>query len=652
MVGFIRNLRFSHKFWLISLIGLLMLAVPTVIFVRVNLDKIASAKREVAGLAPIQDLMKLTQLSQQHRGLSAGVLAGNEAQAAARQAKAGEVDQALDKARASLVQFGDAKLKAALEKISDDWKAVSGAVASKSIAGPESFARHTALITEQLSLADDTVNAAGISLDPNAAGYHLQAAVLQHMPRVTEGLGQIRARGSALLVKGQASGEDKVRIEALANGIRGSMNSARKSFHLASAANPAIQTALGDTLNNAVAATDEGLRLADEKIVRAETLNHPSTEYFGAMTKTIDVQFGLINAAFDALRNQLSLTVSAAQRELLLGGVVIAVCLGLAAWIMVLITRTTLVSVAQALQVAEAVAGGDLSGHIKSGGRDEIGQLLHALDVMQHSLIDVVSTVRRGSESVATASAEIAQGNNDMSARTESQASALEQTAASMEELSGTVKQNAESARTANQLAMTASTVAVQGGDVVAQVVQTMKGINDSSHKISEIISVIDGIAFQTNILALNAAVEAARAGEQGRGFAVVASEVRSLAGRSADAAKEIKALINASVERVEQGTAQVDRAGATMTEVVEAITKVTHIMGEISTASNEQALGVSQVGEAVSQMDEVTQQNAALVEEMAAAASSLNNQAKELVHSVHAFKLKEITNRPTLRIA
>jgi methyl-accepting chemotaxis protein len=209
-----------------------------------------------------------------------------------------------------------------------------------------------------------------------------------------------------------------------------------------------------------------------------------------------------------------------------------------------------------------------------------------------------------------------------------------------MEELSGTVRQNADSARAANQLALSASGVAVKGGEVVAQVVDTMKGINESSHKISDIIQVIDGIAFQTNILALNAAVEAARAGEQGRGFAVVASEVRSLAGRSADAAKEIKLLINASVERVEHGTALVDQAGTTMNEVVTSIRRVTDIMGEISAASNEQALGVAQVGEAVKQMDEVTQQNAALVEEMAAAASSLKNQASDLVEAVSVFKL------------
>ena len=299
-------------------------------------------------------------------------------------------------------------------------------------------------------------------------------------------------------------------------------------------------------------------------------------------------------------------------------------------------------SLSEALDAAHAVAQGDLNHTIQVDGKDEVAHLLIALSDMQASLASVVTTVRQGSESVATASAQIASGNHDLSARTESQASALEETAASMEELSVTVKQNADNARHANQLAQSASTVAIKGGEVVAQVVETMKHINDSSKRIFDIISVIDGIAFQTNILALNAAVEAARAGEQGRGFAVVASEVRSLAGRSAEAAKEIKSLIGASVERVEQGSTLVVQAGATMTEVVSSIRRVTDIMGEISAASNEQSMGVSQVGEAVMQMDQVTQQNAALVEEMAAAASSLKSQAQELVGTMARFKLPQ----------
>ena len=297
-------------------------------------------------------------------------------------------------------------------------------------------------------------------------------------------------------------------------------------------------------------------------------------------------------------------------------------------------------AIRQATTMTGAVASGDLTVAPQIEGRDEIAVLLQALVGMKDSLIGVVATVRTGSESVATASAEIAQGNHDLSARTESQASALEQTSAAMEQLGATVVQNAESAAQANQLALNASAVAVQGGQVVGQVVETMKGINDSSRKIADIISVIDGIAFQTNILALNAAVEAARAGEQGRGFAVVASEVRSLAGRSAEAAKEIKGLINDSVQRVEQGSALVDRAGFTMTEVVSAIKRVTDLVGEISSASKEQSIGVAQVGEAITQMDQATQQNAALVEEMAAAASSLKSQASDLVGTVASFKL------------
>ncbi len=302
--------------------------------------------------------------------------------------------------------------------------------------------------------------------------------------------------------------------------------------------------------------------------------------------------------------------------------------------------KQTVAPLNSAVALAHRVAAGDLTTQAKIVMDDEVGELITAMHAMQSSLITVVSHVRRDAEGVATASTEITQGDADLSARTESQASALEQTTASMDELSGRVQQNADSAQQANQLAQNASHVAKQGGEVVAQVVDTMRGIFDASRKISDIISVIDGITFQTNILALNAAVEAARAGEQGRGFAVVASEVRSLAGRSAEAAREIKSLISTSVERVGQGSALVDQAGITMQEVVTSIQRVTDIMDEISAASTEQSHGVAQVSQAVTQMDQVTQQNAALVEEMAAAASSLKAQAHDLVQTVAVFKI------------
>lgn len=297
-------------------------------------------------------------------------------------------------------------------------------------------------------------------------------------------------------------------------------------------------------------------------------------------------------------------------------------------------------SLAQAMNAAKSVSQGDLSHSFDVQGQDEVAQLLHALSDMQTSLVKVVSAVRHGAEGVDVASGEIAAGNRDLSARTEAQAGAIEETAASMEELSATVKQNADSANEASRLARTASTVAVKGGEVVSQVVETMKHINESSKRIVDIIGVIDSIAFQTNILALNAAVEAARAGDQGRGFAVVASEVRSLAGRSAEAAKEIKSLIGVSVDRVAQGTVLVDQAGLTMSEVVASIRRVTDLIGEISSASNEQSLGVSQVGDAVNHMDQATQQNAHLVEEMSNAAGAMAHMAHELVQAVSVFNL------------
>jgi methyl-accepting chemotaxis protein len=294
-----------------------------------------------------------------------------------------------------------------------------------------------------------------------------------------------------------------------------------------------------------------------------------------------------------------------------------------------------------AVGVARRVADGDLTAQIHVNSSDETGQLMQALHDMNTSLDRLVGQVRQGTDSIATASGQIAAGNHDLSARTEEQASSLQQTAASMEQLTSTVKQNADNASQANQLALSASDVAVKGGMVVSQVVETMGAISQSSRKISDIIGVIDSIAFQTNILALNAAVEAARAGEQGRGFAVVASEVRSLAGRSAEAAKEIKQLIQASVTKVEEGSAQVSQAGQTMDEIVSSVQRVTDIMGEITAASHEQTSGIEQINRAVAEMDLVTQQNAALVEESTAAAQSMQQQTSDLSQMVSVFRLK-----------
>ncbi|MFS2213104.1 methyl-accepting chemotaxis protein [Telluria sp. Tellsp104] len=329
----------------------------------------------------------------------------------------------------------------------------------------------------------------------------------------------------------------------------------------------------------------------------------------------------------------------------LMGLAAIALVLGtiVAIWITRSITRP----LRQAVDVARTVATGDLGMRIEVHSTDETGQLLQALRDMNEALVGIVGEVRSGTETIASASQQIASGNADLSSRTEEQASSLEETASSMEELTSTVKQNADNARQANQFAVSASEVAEKGGAVMAEVVDTMGAINESARKIVDIIAVIDGIAFQTNILALNAAVEAARAGEQGRGFAVVASEVRSLAQRSAAAAKEIKALIDNSVQKADDGSKLVDQAGTTMRDVVESIRRVADIMGEISAASQEQTDGIGQVQLAISQMDQTTQQNAALVEEAAAASEQLREQASKLSQTVAVFRLGGARDRP-----
>jgi methyl-accepting chemotaxis protein len=374
----------------------------------------------------------------------------------------------------------------------------------------------------------------------------------------------------------------------------------------------------------------------DAKAYLLDELRPVLIAYKKAISEQITIQVEITNRAAAAAEQTYSET-----RNLMIGlGVaILAFAAVMGYWITASITRP----VAKALMIANTVSTGDLTSRIEVTSTDEMGQLLQALKAMNESLVQTVVVVRTGTETIATGSSQVASGNQDLSSRTEQQASSLEETASSMEELTSTVKQNADNARQANSLAATASTVATKGGQVIGQVVGTMGEINASASKIADIIGVIDGIAFQTNILALNAAVEAARAGEEGRGFAVVASEVRTLAQRSANAAKEIKVLIDDSVSKVENGSKLVNEAGTTMHEIVESVKRVADIMQEITAASAEQTSGIEQINQAILQMDQVTQQNASLVEEAAAAAESMQDQAAKLAQAVSVFKVDAV---------
>ncbi|RQS84426.1 methyl-accepting chemotaxis protein [Burkholderia seminalis] len=413
-----------------------------------------------------------------------------------------------------------------------------------------------------------------------------------------------------------------------------------------------------DRLAQDVAAKRVALQRACDAF--ASLLGADQRDRFGDGAKQLQALYTDLSVAGEALRNfqftnaqvlfDQAESVFDTLRVLSIVALLAGVGAALLSW--VALSRAIGRPIADALSHFDAISAGDLRRPIVVERRDEMGQLLEGLAKMQRGLVDTVRTVRGGSESIATAARQIAAGNIDLSSRTEEQAAALQETASSMEQLTGTVKQNADNARQASALAANASEIANKGNTVVGQVVGTMGEINDSSAKIADIIAIIEGIAFQTNILALNAAVEAARAGEEGRGFAVVAGEVRSLAQRSSSAAKEIKALIDASVERIRTGSTLVDEAGRTMSDVIGAVQRVTDIMGEIAAASEEQSGGIDQVARAVAQMDEVTQQNAALVEEAAAAAQSLDEQAGRLRETAAVFQLDDETARAVAPVA
>ncbi|MBF6631522.1 MAG: nitrate- and nitrite sensing domain-containing protein [Comamonas sp.] len=649
MHHWLHRLHLSHKISILGLIVLVMTGIPLTLYVTDILGELRQARQEAEGMPSLMAVNSVVQQLQVHRGTSAAMLGGDNTMALRRPAIREAVSQHLNQAQQALrqAQAPDA-LQQQLKQMVQSWQELEKAVDSRRLAAPQSMAQHTQLVSQLLLLNQELMHAFKLSLTPHADSQALIQAVLAQAPLLTENLGLLRGQGAGFLAQGELPPENRGALRALQRRVLDLQGDTGYSLQRAMALNEGLRASMTAPVEKMQALVGQSLKLANEQLMEAPTLTLAAPVFFDTLTRAIEAVNAVVTGGSDLLAQSLRAQESAQRQQLITVLASMALAIALSLWLALVFIRSITAPLHQAVQLAQAVSQGDLSGANHAAGTNEVGELLQAQQAMRARLRPMVAQVRSGADSVALASAEIAQGNMDLSGRTEQQASALEETAASMEELSATVRHNADNAREASLLASSARDVAVQGGDVVAQVVQTMQGINDSSHKIAEIISVIDGIAFQTNILALNAAVEAARAGEQGRGFAVVAGEVRSLAQRSAEAAKQIKQLIDASVLRVGEGNALVQKAGSTMGDIVTAIQKVNHIVSAISSASQEQANGVAQVGEAVTQMDQATQQNAALVEEMAAAANSLRLQGEELVQAVSFFSVHgESTMQP-----
>ena len=641
MNAFLNRLPIARKYIIIGVLVLITMIVPTSMVVMGQASTAQHAAAAASYLTPATHVLEIIRFSQQARGLSNTYLSGNAN-------AAGEIEKAVTAANSVLDQ-AESTLRAMeaspeiidrLQGLRSELRDLNASVQSRSMPANTSFGRYTELIDRQMVLLRDIVADTRLDLDAHADTYPLISGLFNSLPPLTEYLGQARGMGAGLLAKGSANAPERQRLAALHALSLDRLQAWEAALLAAGRSNTEINAKLATPLASAVEITRVALAMTEKDLIQAQSLTGASPAYFQAMTRPIDAHFSLAGQAAGLLEELMQTRAQQAQIQLwVMVGVLLALS-GLAFWLAFILARSTITSLRTSLEMARTIAQGDLTVTAEINGSDESQQLLQALNEMNLSLSRIIGQVRGSTDNIATAASQIAAGNRDLADRTTAQAASLEETAASMEQLTSTVAQNSENASSANALTREATERAERGSSAVQQLVDTMSAIRATSSDISDIVGIIDGIAFQTNILALNAAVEAARAGEAGKGFAVVAAEVRNLAQRSATSAREVRDLIDQSTEEVNVGSKLAEVAGTTMREVLESISQTSELMNEIAVAGKEQSYGIAQVNTAVSQMDGVTQQNAALVQEASAAADSLHEQSDLLVEAVSAFKL------------
>ena len=642
-MNFLNQIKVSYRFLLVGCMSLLLAALPTYSFLRHELPALMDTETEQRGVQPLRDMIDVIKYMQQHRGLSSMRLAGNAQAVDKLKTVARSLEDSQGKVEGHVKAQASPATQAQWDKLTQRWAALRTRLDASGTTRAESFVEHTAVIAEAFKVFGGILKDAQLILDPQAENHYLIVAASEVL-NLSEAQGQLRAIGSGLLTAKAMATQDELQVGVLlALGLQ-SQTRAHNSFEY-SFANAKIAGRLKEQVLSASAASEKVMALVRDKLSPGSPLDYPADAYFQATTDSINQQLALADASLALLDELLAQRLKSDWSTLILVLAGMAVTMVVGTMISLLggrsVTRQLGGEPLDVMRWVGTITHGDLTTVLNT--RDAVeGSLVHAMTGMQASLQQMVRQVRGSADQVVDASSQIAAGNADLSARTERQASAIEEISSSMEELLATVRQNADNARQANGMASSASDVALRGGEQMTEVVETMRAISTSAQKIGDIIGVIDGIAFQTNILALNAAVEAARAGEQGRGFAVVATEVRNLAQRSAVAAKEIKTLIAESIGKVEQGSKLVGQTGDTMHEMVASVKRVTDIMGEVSASSIEQTAGIEQVNAAIVQMDQVTQQNAALVEQAAAAAEALTEQSSHLRDVVSSFRVAQ----------